>query len=151
MTRGRVLEQTFLRTRFLHGLSENGAEAWSDHRLHPERFSRGQEAIHLIAAPRHRDSSRRATGALQADTAHVLVPADGKSITVIAIDNHMAGEIQGQRLDSSSRLITLLGVKQICIPTDVSVKAAQECSAPDTQTNDGSHLREQDGIRHRGP
>ena len=47
------------------------------------------------------------TGALQADTAHIMVPAEGNSITVIAIDNHKAGKIHGQRLDSISRLINL--------------------------------------------
>ena len=47
------------------------------------------------------------TGALQADTAHIMVPAAGNSITVIALDHHKAGKIHGQRLDSISRLINL--------------------------------------------
>ena len=47
------------------------------------------------------------TRAMQADTAQVMVPADSNSTTVIAIDNHKAGKIQGQRLDSISRLINL--------------------------------------------
>ena len=46
-------------------------------------------------------------GAWQADTAHIMVPAEGDFTTESAIDNHRAGEIQGQRLDSSSRLINL--------------------------------------------
>ena len=51
-------------------------------------------------------------GALQADTAQVRVPADSNSITVIAIDNHKAGEIQGQRLDII-RDCSIWKVKQI--------------------------------------
>ena len=42
-----------------------------------------------------------------------MVPADGNFTTVIAIDDHKAGEIQGRRLDSCSRLIDLWAVKQI--------------------------------------
>ena len=77
----------------------------------------------LIVAPGHRDSIRNMiTGALQADRVHITVPADGNSITVIAIDGNKAGEIQGQRQDNISRLNTLRAVKQICIPTDVSAK-----------------------------
>ena len=122
MTRGRVLEQTFLRIAFRFHRKEGG-QAWSDHRLRPERVSRGHEALHLIVAPRHRDSNQNMiTGALQADIAHIMVPADGNFTTVIAIDDHKAGEIQGQRLDRISRLITLRGMKHICIPTDLSAK-----------------------------
>ena len=60
------------------------------------------------------------TGALQADTAHIVVPAAGSFTIVMAIDNRKAGEIQGQRLDSSSRLIIFWGVKQICINRRIS-------------------------------
>merc|ERR1739845_121552 len=42
------------------------------------------------------------------------VPADGNFTTAIAKGNHKAGEIQGQTRQHS-RLINLLGVKQICI------------------------------------
>merc|ERR1712124_153392 len=54
------------------------------------------------------------TGASQADVALVMVPADGNFTTAIAKGNHKAGEIQGQTRQHS-RLINLLGVKQICI------------------------------------
>ena len=43
-----------------------------------------------------------------------MVPADGNFTTAIAKGNHKAGEIQGQTRQHS-RLINLLGVKQICI------------------------------------
>merc|ERR1712060_287886 len=54
------------------------------------------------------------TGASQADVALIMVPADGNFTTAIARGNHKAGEIQGQTRQHS-RLINLLGVKQICI------------------------------------
>ena len=108
---------------------KEGEQPWSNHCLHAERLSHGQEALHLIVAPGHRDSIQNMfTGALQADTAHIMVPAAGS----FTIDNHKAGEIQGQRLDSSSRLITLWRVKQICIPTVEDTKEtscdSQVCS-----------------------
>merc|ERR1719311_1821875 len=43
-----------------------------------------------------------------------MVPADGNFTTAIARGNHKAGEIQGQTRQHS-RLINLLGVKQICV------------------------------------
>eukprot|EP00975_Prorocentrum_lima_P050242 10524177-Prorocentrum_lima.AAC.1 len=43
-----------------------------------------------------------------------MVPADGNFTTAIAKGNHKAGEIQGQTRQHS-RLLNLLGVKQICI------------------------------------
>ena len=59
----------------------------------------------FIVVPCNRDSIQNLiTGALQADTVQVMVPADSNSITVIAIDNHKSGKIQGQRLDSILRL-----------------------------------------------
>ena len=68
----------------------------------------------FTGAPRHRDFIQNMiTGALQANTAQVMVPADGSFTTVSAIDDNKAGEIQGQKLDSSSRLINLWAVKQI--------------------------------------
>ena len=48
----------------------------------------------------------------QADVALIMVPADGNFTT--AKGNHKAGEIQGQTRQHS-RLIDLLGVKQIAI------------------------------------
>ena len=49
----------------------------------------------FIVAPRHRDSSQNMiTSALQADTAHITIPADSHSITAIAIDDHKPSEIQ---------------------------------------------------------
>ena len=42
------------------------------------------------------------------------VPADGNFTTAIQRGNHKAGEIQGQTRQHS-RLINLLGVKQLCI------------------------------------
>merc|ERR1712084_187940 len=54
------------------------------------------------------------TGASQADVALIMVPADGNFTTAIAKGNHKAGEIQGQTRQHS-RLINLLGVKQIVI------------------------------------
>merc|ERR1712157_201891 len=69
----------------------------------------------IIDAPGHRDFIKNMiTGASQADCAMGMVPADGNFTTAIAKGNHKAGEIQGQTRQHS-RLINLLGVKQICI------------------------------------
>jgi len=69
----------------------------------------------VIDAPGHRDFIKNMiTGASQADVALIMVPADGNFTTAIAKGNHKAGEIQGQTRQHS-RLINLLGVKQICI------------------------------------
>merc|ERR1712165_62143 len=69
----------------------------------------------IIDAPGHRDFIKNMiTGASQADVALVMVPADGNFTTAIAKGNHKAGEIQGQTRQHS-RLINLLGVKQIAI------------------------------------
>merc|ERR1711874_93436 len=69
----------------------------------------------VIDAPGHRDFIKNMiTGASQAGVALIMVPADGNFTTAIAKGNHKAGEIQGQT-GQHSRLINLLGVKQICI------------------------------------
>jgi len=69
----------------------------------------------VIDAPGHRDFIKNMiTGASQADVAMIMVPADGNFTTAIARGNHKAGEIQGQTRQHS-RLINLLGVKQIYI------------------------------------
>merc|ERR1712008_474223 len=69
----------------------------------------------IIDAPGHRDFIKNMiTWASQADSALVMVPADGNFTTAIAKGNHKAGEIQGQTRQHS-RLINLLGVKQICV------------------------------------
>jgi len=69
----------------------------------------------VIDAPGHRDFIKNMiTGASQADVALIMVPADGNFTTAIAKGNHKAGEIQGQTRQHS-RLINLLGVKQIAI------------------------------------
>jgi len=69
----------------------------------------------IIDAPGHRDFIKNMiTGASQADVALIMVPADGNFTTAIAKGNHKAGEIQGQTRQHS-RLINLLGVKQITI------------------------------------
>ena len=69
----------------------------------------------IIDAPGHRDFIKNMiTGASQADVALIMVPADGNFTTAIARGDHKAGEIQGQTRQHS-RLINLLGVKQICI------------------------------------
>merc|ERR1711908_230947 len=69
----------------------------------------------IIDAPGHRDFIKNMiSGAAQADVALVMVPADGNFTTAIQRGNHKAGEIQGQTRQHS-RLINLLGVKQIII------------------------------------
>ena len=69
----------------------------------------------IIDAPGHRDFIKNMiTGASQADVALIMVPADGNFTTAIAKGNHKAGEIQGQTRQHS-RLINLLGVKQIIV------------------------------------
>merc|ERR1711970_1216924 len=69
----------------------------------------------IIDAPGNRDFIKNMiTGASQADVALVMVPADGNFTTAIAKGNHKAGEIQGQTRQHS-RLINLLGVKQLCV------------------------------------
>lgn len=69
----------------------------------------------VIDAPGHRDFIKNMiTGASQADVALIMVPADGNFTTAIQRGNHKAGEIQGQTRQHS-RLINLLGVKQIVV------------------------------------
>jgi len=69
----------------------------------------------IIDAPGHRDFIKNMiTGASQADVAMIMVPADGNFTTAIQKGNHKAGEVQGQTRQHS-RLINLLGVKQIII------------------------------------
>jgi len=69
----------------------------------------------VIDAPGHRDFIKNMiTGASQADVALIMVPADGNFTIAIQRGNHKAGEIQGQTRQHS-RLINLLGVKQIII------------------------------------
>eukprot|EP00397_Hematodinium_sp_SG-2012_P033073 GEMP01035288.1.p1 GENE.GEMP01035288.1~~GEMP01035288.1.p1 ORF type:complete len:489 (+),score=104.99 GEMP01035288.1:60-1469(+) len=69
----------------------------------------------VIDAPGHRDFIKNMiTGASQADVALIMIPADGNFTTAIQRGNHKAGEIQGQTRQHS-RLINLLGVKQIII------------------------------------
>merc|ERR1712146_716109 len=69
----------------------------------------------IIDAPGHRDFIKNMiSGAAQADVAVVMVPSDGNFVTAIQRGNHKAGEIQGQTRQPS-RLINLLGVKQLCI------------------------------------
>merc|ERR1711970_688623 len=69
----------------------------------------------IIDAPGHRDFIKNMiTGASQADVALIMVPCDGNFTTAIAKGNHKAGEIQGQTRQHS-RLINLLGGKQICV------------------------------------
>jgi len=69
----------------------------------------------VIDAPGHRDFIKNMiTGASQADVALIMVPADGNFTIAIQRGNHKAGEIQGQSRQHS-RLINLLGVKQIVI------------------------------------
>ncbi|CAK0831872.1 unnamed protein product, partial [Prorocentrum cordatum] len=69
----------------------------------------------VIDAPGHRDFIKNMiTGASQANVPFIMVLADGNFTTAIAKGNRKAGEIQGQTRQHS-RLINLLGVKQICI------------------------------------
>lgn len=69
----------------------------------------------VIDAPGHRDFIKNMiTGASQADVALIMVPADGNFTTAIQRGNHKAGEVQGQTRQHS-RLINLLGVKQIIV------------------------------------
>jgi len=69
----------------------------------------------VIDAPGHRDFIKNMiTGASQADVALIMVPCDGNFTTAIQRGNHKAGEVQGQTRQHS-RLINLLGVKQIII------------------------------------
>merc|ERR1711865_1311150 len=89
----------------------------------------------IIDAPGHRDFIKNMiTGASQADCALVMVPADGNFTTAIAKGNHKAGEIQGQTRQHS-RLINLLGVKQLCVgvnkmedPHSLKSNEMAECS-----------------------
>jgi elongation factor 1-alpha len=69
----------------------------------------------IIDAPGHRDFIKNMiTGASQADVAVIMVPADGNFTTAIAKGNHKQGIVQGQTRQHS-RLINLLGVKQVAI------------------------------------
>jgi len=64
--------------------------------------------------PRRLNVQNMITGASQADVALIMVPCDGNFTTASAKGIHKAGEIQGQTRQYS-RLINLLGVKQIVI------------------------------------
>ena len=76
----------------------------------PKESHTDERHCNLIVAPSHRDSIQNmTTGALQANTAHIMVPADGSFTTVIAKDNHKAGEIQ-RWTRQYCRTIDLLGV-----------------------------------------
>jgi elongation factor 1-alpha len=69
----------------------------------------------IIDAPGHRDFIKNMiSGAAQADVALLMVPADGNFTTAIQKGDHKAGIIQGQTRQHS-RLINLLGVKQIIV------------------------------------
>ncbi len=54
------------------------------------------------------------TGAMQADVALIMVPADGHFANAIARGNHKAGKKQGQSRQHA-RLINQLGMEQIVI------------------------------------
>ena len=101
-----MIEQTFHRIAFRFPRKEDKHGVNID--CTPKKSRMDKKPLHLIVARRHRDPIQNMiAGALQADTAHIIVPAAGNSITVIAIDNHETGKIHGQRLDSISRLINL--------------------------------------------
>jgi elongation factor 1-alpha len=69
----------------------------------------------IIDAPGHRDFIKNMiSGAAQADVALLMVPADGNFTTAIQKGDHKQGIIQGQTRQHS-RLINLLGVKQIIV------------------------------------
>ena len=62
---------------------KEGGQAWSDHRLHPERVLREQEAHTVIVASGHKGLIQNmTTGALQADTSHILIAADSRAISM---------------------------------------------------------------------
>ena len=69
---------------------------------------------HLRCAGHHDFIENMITGGSQADVVLIMVPAAGNFTTAIAKSNHRAGEIHGLTRHHP-RLISLLGVKQICI------------------------------------
>merc|ERR1712110_499567 len=92
----------------------------------------------VIDAPGHRDFIKNMiTGASQADVALIMVPADGNFTTAIAKGNHKAGEIQGQTRQHS-RLINLLGVKQIAIGVNKMQSIRFQIDI-NTSLNNGQH------------
>ena len=94
-----MLEQTFLRIRVLHGVPEEEAEAWSDP-AHTTKESCERAALHL-----HRCTQAQRFHHWRVASRHS--PGHGRFTAVIASDDQKADGIQGQRLDSSSRLINL--------------------------------------------
>jgi len=69
----------------------------------------------IIDAPGHSDFIKNMiSGSSQADTALILVPADGNFTTSIAKGNIKAGEVQGQTRQHAL-LINLLGVSQVIV------------------------------------
>ena len=79
------------------------------------KFESTKRIFTIIDAPGHRDFIKNMiTGTSQADVALIMVPCDENFTIAIAKRNHKVGEIQGQT-HQHSRLINLLGVKQIAI------------------------------------
>jgi len=105
----------------------------------------------IIDAPGHRDFIKNMiTGASQADVALIMIPADGNFTTAIQKGNHKAGEIQGQTRQHS-RLINLLGVKQIVIGVnkmDCDV-AAYKKSRYDEIANEMKNMLQKVGWKKR--
>ena len=105
-------EWTFLRVCVLHGAPEEGRKHAVTIACSPKQCHTDKRHDTFTVALRHRDFIlNMTTAALQADTAQVMVPADSCFAAVTAIDDHKTGEIQGQRLDSSSRLINLWEIR----------------------------------------
>ena len=80
-----------------------------------KEFSTEKWHFNTIDAPGHCEFIKNMiAGTSQADVALIMVPCDENFTIAIAKRNHQAGEIQGQTRQPS-RLINLLGVKQIAI------------------------------------
>ena len=93
---------------------------------HEESFTDKRHSTFNVALG-HRDFIKNKTpGTLQMGTALVMVLADGSFATVIAKDNHNAGEIQGH-IRQHSRLINILGVRQTRIGVNRSECGAAGC------------------------
>jgi elongation factor 1-alpha len=79
------------------------------------KFETPKYYVTIIDAPGHRDFIKNMiSGAVQADVALIMVPADGNFTTAIQKGDHKSGQVQGQTRQHA-RLINLLGVKQIVI------------------------------------
>ena len=108
--------QTFLRIAFRvrPGPPEEGRGAWSDHRSHSGRVSRGHAALHHHHCTNctRISSKNMTTNTLQVHVAFTMATAEENSTVAIIKTNHKAVEIQAVS-QTASKTINLSRVRQV--------------------------------------